>query len=429
MVEEENEEGDFFMAPPSTSATSSALRSRNMVAVLQLMMDGEPVSRAEISRRLHISPSTVGRVITDLKNMRLVSEAGAGTSTGGRTPQLLVFEPRVGYAIGIDISPSSLAVDILDLAGRPVAVHRCSFSSSGDRVMDDVMGVVRGLAGLHQVDPEKIMALGVAVPGVVDPARGIVRLAPNLGWENGYSLLGELGRYFNPSTEILVENDVNAGAYAEYQERKGDFNSLVFIRIDSGLGAGIILNGEIWRGSRNLAGEIGFSVVGPQWLNRDYGKRGCLECLCSGPDILARAEEAFGRHGRLSELVPRQETPEKRLARLYSLARQRDSLALKIVEETAQFLSIVIANLSCVVDPDIIVLAGWVLENGDILFERVRQDVHRILLEPPAVELTAVRNADIVVRGVTSMALEKAQKRLLRSLETLSEATRLTLRM
>lgn len=388
------------------------LRKNNSVRIMRELISGEAISRAELARRLELSASTVGRVVRDLEKLGLVQEVGNGAPTGGRTPKLVRFCSETGFVLGIDISPSSLGIDILDLSGRIIVSQRTPFTSRDEEVIPSVVEALTDLLKQTGISLQKVLCVGVAVPGVADQERGTVSLAPNLGWIEERPFLAELTRQLGDGVDVVLENDVNAGAYAEYKERGGTCQSIVFIRLDSGLGAGIIMNDKIWRGKSNFAGELGFCIIGPEYFGGDYGHRGCLEWHCAGQEIVRAAREAYAKRG----VVPTQQmsaaSVHEALREIYHLAEQGDQIAWQVVDETAKFLATAIVSTCCLLDPDLVVIGGWAVTNGGLLLKLIREYVNSVMPRPQAIEQTQFEE-HTVTRGISLMALERAQSNLL----------------
>jgi len=211
----------------------------------------------------------------------------------------------------------------------------------------------------------------------VSPQSGEVRLAPNLrGWTRV-----PMGRILGRALDVpvVVENDVNLAVLGErWQGAARGHDTCAFITVGTGIGAGVVVNGDLHRGHHSLAGEIGLMCMGPQFVDRDFGERGCLETL-AGLQALARRWPRAARGD-----------PESWLSDLFEAAERGERAAQRAVGEAARLIGIATANLSLVIDPSLVVLGGAMVTHGPALVREVRRVVERLVPTP----------TDIVVSGL-----------------------------
>ncbi len=244
----------------------------------------------------------------------------------------------------------------------------------------ELLASVRSEGEDHGVEPRRIVGVGIGVPGAVDPARGIVFLAPNLRWRN-VPVRDLFQRRLD--LPVVVDNDANCAALGEWWAGAGRGSSLmVGVTLGTGIGGAIVRNGRVLRGVSGAAGEVGHVTVQMGGRLCSCGNRGCLEAYASGTAIAARARERV-QEGSASSLTEMAESDPGRItAALVTRAAARgDALATEVIEEAAGYLGAGLAGLVNILNPDRIVLAGGVVQAGDLLLKPVRAEVRQRAFE------------------------------------------------
>jgi predicted NBD/HSP70 family sugar kinase len=249
-----------------------------------------------------------------------------------------------------------------------------------------------------KVPEDRLLAVATGAPGAVDRERGIVQLAPNLkGWSRvavGEILGSSLG------APVTVENDVNLAVMGEHWRGVArGHGTCAYITVGTGIGAGILVDGELHRGHHSLAGEIALMCMGPQFVNRDFGARGCLESL-TGLRALA------GRWSRGNGLPP-----EAHVRRILEAAARNDRRARRIIKEVATLLGIAATNLSVVLDPSLIVFGGAIVAQNQVFVDEIRRIVARIIPAPPEIVVSAL-GKEATLWGCLLLATSQARSRL-----------------
>ena len=398
----------------SRSTRSEQIRLRNLVAVLKVIREQSSISRVEIAGMLHLHPSTVSRLVDELMGLELVregAERGASTERGGRRPIVLHFNPGAGYLIGVDLGGTSMMGGLADLNGEIVLRRSApSTSAPGEGEGDSLQRLIGLTRELVQAvpDPARIWGVGIGVPSVTLSEEGIVMWAPALGWRDlplKQIMERDLG------LPVFVENDVNLAALGEHHCGAGQgVDDLVVIYIGTGIGAGIVLGGELHRGVNQAAGEVGYMVVDTDSLGRRYDQFGCLESLASATGIAARARERIeaGDGTALLDLVggdPAQVTAEQ----VFEAARGGDGVAQAVVDETIRYLALVVVNVSCLLNPGMIVIGGGVARSADLLLEGIRQQVDGVVPAVPRLVASAL-DKDAIVQGAFAMVLRQVSE-------------------
>jgi glucokinase len=292
------------------------------------------------------------------------------------------------YIVGIDLGGTNIAAAALPIDGSAVLAFGSRLTRAdlgADAVtariaeaIEDVIAEVMRDTGAARSD---FLGVGMGAPGPLDREHGIVIVAPNLGWHN-YPLRDRITAAVDlPAT---LDNDANCATVGEWWcgAARGARN-VVGLTIGTGIGGGLILNGDLYHGSSDVAGEIGHTTIDSTGRRCKCGNYGCLEAYASGPAIAERAREALA--GDEESILPRMVGGDllKITARtVYDAALRGDETAREVVRDTARFLGTGLANLLNIVNPDVVVLAGGVTEAGDALFEPLRAEVKRRAFRP-----------------------------------------------
>ena len=281
------------------------------------------------------------------------------------------------WIAGVDIGGTNLRAGMVPFAGgAPVAV-RSGPTRAGEGAGSVVARTVEMVrAGMEAVGEGGVGGVGIGVPGPLDRARGVVVETPNLGWRE-VPLRDMVARRLG--LPVAVDNDANCAAFGEWWLGAGrGAERLIGLTLGTGIGGGIVLGGEIYRGASDAAGEVGHMSVHFEGRRCACGSRGCVEAYASGPAIAARAIEGLGgaSDSVLSDLVA--EDPALVTAEaVCRAAAAGDGHAARILTETARILAVAVANLVHLFNPDAIVIGGGVAAAGDPLFEPLRAEVRR----------------------------------------------------
>ena len=276
-----------------------SLRRLNRLRVIHALRDQGLISRAEIARRTGLSRSTVSSLVADLQADGLVierEEPGAAHGTqGGRPPILLSFDSSAGAAVGIDFGHSHLRVAISDLSSRIIAERALPLDTdhAAEQGLDAAADLVVELLDAAGVDRSAVIGAGMGLPGPIRQEDGLVGSSAILpGWV-GVASVAEMRRRLD--VPIIVDNDANLGALAEAAFGAArDSGDMVYLKVSSGIGAGLILNGRLYRGTAGLAGELGHLLVDPDGLVCRCGNRGCLETLAATGALVELLRRSHG---------------------------------------------------------------------------------------------------------------------------------------
>jgi predicted NBD/HSP70 family sugar kinase len=387
----------------SRTGDTTLLRKVNQSAVLEALREQGPLSRSDLARRLQLSPPTITRIIADLLEAGIVREQSVGDSTGGRRPTLLEFNTRASLIVGVYIG-QSITGALADLHGNILARHAAAAlpGEAGIERLMDVVGALRAEAAALALP---VRGVGVGAPSIVQHPEGVVVLSPSLGWRNlplKALLEARLG------VPVFVENEVNLIALGESWRGAGQgIANLVCLSLGAGIGAGIIIDGRLYRGFHHAAGEVGYIIPGEQYLGRVYDPYGCLEGLAGTEGIVQRTRRAL-EAGALSVLGPGPNGhPDFFTAEsVLHAARAGDQVAAQVVDETVTILSIAVANLACTLDPERIVISGELAAFGDLFIEPIRARLEGALPVVPDIVLSELKIDAPILGAVVTVLRE-----------------------
>ncbi len=381
------------------AGTPSLLRAINERTILELLRRSGSASRAQVARDSGLSKPTVSLALSGLVEGGLVREVGR--SSGGKGPAALLYElnPEAGWVVGIDVGRLWVRAAIADLTGTIVArrTQRARVRSAAS-LIEQIGRMAHELASAAGIGWDQVTHATVGSPGVVDPRRGSVELAPNLpGWGRR-GLVEAIHRELG--TGVTFDNDVNLAALGEQSHGLGrGVSDFVFLWVGTGIGLGIVAGGSLHRGAHGFAGEIAYLPLGFTDPHDPATRRhGPLEDAVAASGIVRMARSA----GIAAPLSPK---------KVFALARRGDPLAAGVVGQAAERLAAVIATVAPILDPELVVLGGGIGGNEDALIEGIAAELREISPFRPRVVRSAL-GEDAVLHGAVSTALASAQERL-----------------
>ena len=350
------------------------LKRKNISEVLGILEQKSRISRAELARATKLSPATISNVVTELHRFGLVRELGHGESLGGRRPILIEFDPEAFYLAGVDLGITKVIAIVADLHGRIVAKAKLDIEvhSGRERILSRMFEATRMvLAGPREPIRKKVAGLGLSVPGLVDPERGLSLFVPNIPDWQGVPLVELFKREFGIPT--YLENDARAMALGEARYGAGkNCENLLCVNIGHGIGCGIIINGELYRGTGFTAGEIGHITIIPSGPLCHCGNRGCLEVMAGGHAISASAIRVAktGVKTLIRDLVGG-EINMITAEVVFEAAKRGDSAAQELLKEAGRYIGIGLASAVNLLGPEMIVIGGGVARAGAFIIDEV----------------------------------------------------------
>lgn len=343
-------------------ADSASPRTANLAAVLRALRAG-PLSRTQLAARCGIAKSAVPGLLAELAERGLVRPAGV-LAGNGRPSRLVELHGEDAYALALSIEADRLSAVVTDLSGQVLAER-------AETVDVAAAGLQRGMDELahlaHRVLPGPPVGVAISVPGLVDSAAAVLRLAPALRWRDA-EIAGLMAARLNlPATAIAVDNDANLGALAESVAGVG--SELFYLGGGTAVGGGFVSGGTILRGARGFAGEVGHIAVDPSGERCACGRTGCLETKANLAAFLrAAASPGDPLHDPALGV-------ERRVALLKDRVRRGDQRAATAVHELGVALGVALSTVVDVLDPDVVVLGGYFAELGEWLVEPVRVEL------------------------------------------------------
>lgn len=358
-----------------TSGSLASLREGNRKRVIDALRESGSASRAELARITGLSRSTISTIVSDLLDSGLAGERDGhpdGLAHAGRPPVMVSLNERAGLALGIDFGHRHLRVAVSDLSHRVLAEtwREMDIDHSADHGLGAAADFVEEVLAEAGASRSRVIGVGMGLPAPIDRASGAVQGASILpGWvgvDAGAEASARLG------IPVKVENDANLGALAELMWGAGQGKSEVaYIKVSTGIGAGLISDGRIQHGVGGTAGEIGHTLVAESGPVCRCGNRGCLETLASSKAI--------------ADLLSASRGEEISTRRLLKLCATGDPAALRLIGDAGRAIGVSVANLCNLLNPECVIVGGELSAAGDVLLDPIRDAVRRNAI-PSAVE-------------------------------------------
>lgn len=373
----------------------SVVRALNRNALLNMLLQGAPLSRVQLRERSGLSGAAVTAVIAELIEDGLVEEQATGPSTGGRPPVLLTVHYNARAAVGFKLMERGLDAVLANLGGEVGHHVRCDLPDTRpETVVRTAAEVTARLLDGSGVSRERLVGLGMGLPGVIDTESGVCVHSAYLGW-HGVPIAELLERATGVPT--VIDNDVNAFAAAERLFGHGrQARHLAVVTVGRGIGSGLVANGRTYRGARGGAGELGHTVSERGGRVCDCGKRGCLEAYASEPALVARAREA---------------APDLTLPDIHAVLAQRDDPRLRaLLTDAGERVGVALANLVNLFNPELIVIGGEGVRLGEPYFSALRRTLRENAFDGLADDLPVIIEPwgdEAWARGAASLAISR----------------------
>ncbi len=361
-----------------TPGSQSSLHRANLERVVRAVRLAGSLTQAEIARGTGLSAATVSNIVRELRDNGTVQVTP--TSSGGRRARAVSLSGDAGIVVGVDFGHSHLRVAVGNLAHQVLAeqTEPIDVDASAAQGFDRAEQLVGQLISATGIGADKVLGVGLGVPGPIDVATGVLGSTAILpGW-SGINPREELaGRLGMP---VHVDNDANLGALGELVWGSGrGVQDLAYIKVASGVGAGLVINGRIYRGPGGTAGEIGHITLDESGPVCRCGNRGCLETFTAARYVL---ELLRGSHG-----------PDLTVPRMVQLAREGDPGCRRVIADVGRHVGMGVANLCNVLNPSRVVLGGDLAESGELVLGPIRESVARYAIPSAARQLAIVPGA------------------------------------
>ena len=381
-------------------ANRDLMRDLNINLLVNLVKTEGSVSRASLARLSKLSPATVSSIVGRLVRTGILSETAGGPNRLGRPPVLLRLNERAGYVIGIKLTEYGLTTVVTNLAAEVIHSQGSAKRLVGDpkvaiAAIEAAVGDALTKSGVKR---KMVLGIGIGLAGIVDAATGVCRYSDILNWED-VALSEPLRRSLK--IPVWVDNDVNTLAVAEKWFGAGvGLRHFLTVTVGRGVGLGIVLNGEIYRGAFGAAGEFGHTIVAPGGPLCQCGRSGCLETFASEPALRARASSLLGRSITSQELV--------------TLAGAGEPSVVRVLREGGRQFGLALANLVTLLNPERLIVSGEGTRLGPAFFNGMEAAIREtafanvgaeldIVVQPWGDDAWAVGAATLVLRELFSL--------------------------
>lgn len=389
------------METGSTTANTQALREINRSLVLSTIHSHGPITRSGVARISELSVPTVANLVRELLVEEIVVETGLQESGGGRPSAVLEMNHEQLFLVGVELGETGITTLVTNTRLEQKALRRTVVDDKENRpdvITSAIVSSVQSALSEAEVPSDKVLGIGIGIPGLVQSDRGISIFAPNWGWhdvEVKATVEGALGitTYVDNGAKVMVLGERWHGA------GQGCDNAIALI-LGTGLGAGVTVDGRIFRGATESAGEWGHMAINMDGPRCSCGSRGCLEAYCGAPAIARRAREALVTSSEDSALKSIAHTRQITASDVIEAAKSGDTLALRVLKETGEYLGAGIANLVNLFNPEVVIIGGWVgIEGGEILLPTIKAAVQERAMGFP------LRSARIVISQLADLAI------------------------
>jgi glucokinase-like ROK family protein len=359
-------------------ATRQFTKDHNRNLVLRTIFDNENISRAEIARVSRLTRTTVSDIVSDLIGEGLIMEIGLGVSSSGKNPIMLSLVEDSRWVIAVDLGQNQFRAAIVNLRGKIRDVVAIPINQrDGTEALKLTFQIIDLLLGRTN---QKISGIGIGTPGLINSSEGIIVNAVNLNWIN-VPLAKIIKDRYNLPVQIL--NDCQAAAIGEktYGNVSTTDENLVLIKLHNGIGAGIIIGGEVFQGDGGFAGEIGHNVAVRE--GGDFcrcGNRGCLETVASAQALVKLAKHSLNKY---PNSVLSTHLPNFTIEHIEEAYRNHDFLAETLVNQSAQYIGIALSSLIGILNIQKIVLIGDMTLFGEPWLNKIREEMHQYSMDLP----------------------------------------------
>lgn len=378
-----------------TPGSQSSLHRANLERVVRAVRLAGSLTQAEIARTTGLSAATVSNIVRELRDNGTVQVTP--TSSGGRRARAVALSGDAGVVVGVDFGHSHLRVAVGNLAHQVLAEQSepIDVDASASEGFDRAEQLVARLIESSGIDADKVIGVGLGVPGPIDVETGALGSTAILpGW-SGINPRQELAERLR--MPVQVDNDANLGALGELVWGGGrGVKDLAYIKVASGVGAGLVIDGRIYRGPGGTAGEIGHITLDESGPVCRCGNRGCLETFTAARYVL---DLLRGSHG-----------PDLTLARMVQLAREGDPGCRRVIADVGRHIGMGVASLANLLNPSRVVLGGDLAEAGELVLAPIRESVARYAIPSAARRLSVVSGglgARAEVLGALALALSE----------------------
>jgi len=337
---------------------SIVIRKWNLSSIFKTIRKQGPISRIELTEITGCSAGTVSNHVRTLIKKGFVIETKKGISSGGRKPIQLMINPHKAYIFSIEIEVNQIKIVMFDLEIKVVmkSIIPIIYKDDYRKTLEQVFLEMDKMREEKNLKLDNLLGIGVAVPGLIDKEKGILEFAPNLGWKNVYILEIFKDKFNLP---VILDNEAKAAAIGEREFIYPKMDNMVFISINEGIGCGVVLNGELYRGASGNAGEFGHIIIDTNGPECHCGNKGCWETLASESYIVNRYLKLSNSNKELTK------------KEIYQLGKNGDKKVIEIFNETGRNIGIGLVNIVNGLSPELLVIGGGIVEIKDYIYEEI----------------------------------------------------------
>jgi predicted NBD/HSP70 family sugar kinase len=366
-------------------------RRMTLSAVVQAITTYGPISRASVAKVTGFSKQTVSEVVSSLELDGWVQTVGRTEGNVGRRAVVYEIVPDAALVASVDLGGTKVRVALCNLSGAVVnEITEPTCQDGGGAVADQIARIIHEAAGTFGIAPEKIRVAVIGVPGVLDAASGNINLAPNISGIDCIDFPALLQDRLG--VEVLVENDVNLAALGEHwMAHQGVKDDLVYVSIGTGIGAGLVIAGQLVRGASGAAGEIGYIPFGADPTEPESQEIGALERVTATSAMINHYMELTGN--------------QKTVPEIFDLAVAGDQLAEQVLQRAAGFIARAIGTIAAVIDPACVIIGGSIGARAE-LFQMIERELQKCFPKKIQIEGSVLGN-HAALAGGTSIALSR----------------------
>ncbi len=366
------------------------------------------MKNTDIGKYVKLSTPKIISLLSELKSEGLIEELGQGNSSGGRRPNLYGNKEDAFYIVGISINIYKTTVSIFNAKNQKITdEHILPLTiSHGTSIIDPIVDFTESIIAEKQIPRDKILGIGIEMPGMVDSATGINKTYMVSGTPVAEVFRNKFG------LEVLIENDAKTRAFAELRFGAAhNRKNVLAIHLDWGIGLGIIVNGKLYKGRDGFAGEFGHLPMVENGILCKCGKQGCLETIASGTAIARMAVEGMkaGRSSFLGQLID--EDPEKiEIRKVVQAATMGDQYSISILANVGFWLGKGLSYLIQNFNPELIILGGRMSEANQFILPPIQQAIHSFCLPDLSNEIeikVSELGSQAGIQGVAALLLER----------------------
>lgn len=337
---------------------SIVIKKWNLSIIFKAIRKQGPISRIELTEITGCSAGTVSNHVRTLIKKGFVIESKKGISSGGRKPIQLMINPNKAYIFSIEIEVNQIKIVMFDLEIKVItkSIIPITYKDDYKKTLEQVFFEMDKMREEKNLKLDNLLGTGVAVPGLIDKEKGILEFAPNLGWKNVY-----ISKIFKDkfNLPVILDNEAKAAAIGEREFIYPKMDNMVFVSINEGIGCGVILNGELYRGASGNAGEFGHIIIDTNGPLCHCGNRGCWETLASESYIVNRYLKLSNSNKELTK------------KEIYQIGKNGDKKVIEIFNETGRNIGIGLVNIVNGLSPELLVIGGGIVEIKDYIYEEI----------------------------------------------------------